>query len=120
MLGFRDDVAALMTAMDVIVHTSTSPEPFGRVVVEGMLARRPVVASATGGVVEIIEDGVTGLLVTPDQPEQLAQALGRLQASAALRETLGERAEAAARQRFSLEASRDSIQACVELALRGR
>lgn len=120
MLGFRDDVAALMTAMDVIVHTSTSPEPFGRVVVEGMLARRPVVASATGGVVEIIEDGVTGLLVMPGQPEQLAQVLRQLQASAVLRETLGDHAEASARQRFSIDASLDSIQACVELAVRRR
>jgi glycosyltransferase involved in cell wall biosynthesis len=118
MLGFRDDVAALMTAMDIVVHTSTAPEPFGRVIVEGMLASRPVVASATGGVVEIIEDGVTGLLVAPDQPEQLAQVLRRLQASPALRETLGKNACAAARQSFSIGAYLDGIRQCVEQAAR--
>jgi glycosyltransferase involved in cell wall biosynthesis len=77
-LGFRDDVAALMTLCDVVAHTSTAPEPFGRVIVEGMLASRPVVASRTGGALEILEDGHTGTLVRPGDPGSLAEALRTL------------------------------------------
>ena len=48
-LGFRRDVPAVMAACDVVVHASTAPEPFGRVIVEGMLAHRPVIATDAGG-----------------------------------------------------------------------
>jgi glycosyltransferase involved in cell wall biosynthesis len=79
MLGFRRDVPVLMKAMDVIVHASTTPEPFGRVVVEGMLAGRPVVASRAGGVMEILRDGETGFLTAPGDAAGLAALLaGRL------------------------------------------
>jgi len=53
-------------------------EPFGRVVVEGMLANRPVVASAAGGVLEILEDRVTGLLAPPGDARALARCIGAL------------------------------------------
>jgi len=75
MLGFRRDVPCLMKAMDVIVHASTTPEPFGRVVVEAMLAGRLVVASAAGGVKEILRDGETGYLVEPDSPISITNVL---------------------------------------------
>jgi glycosyltransferase involved in cell wall biosynthesis len=75
MLGFRRDIPALMKAMDVIVHASTTPEPFGRVVVEAMLAGRPVVASRAGGVMEILRDGETGFLVAPGDAQELAARL---------------------------------------------
>jgi glycosyltransferase involved in cell wall biosynthesis len=74
-LGFRRDIPALMQAMDVIVHSSIAPEPFGRVVVEAMLAGKPVVASAAGGVLEIIEHGKTGWLYEPGDARALATAL---------------------------------------------
>ncbi len=76
-LGFRDDVAALMRAVDVVVHTSTSAEPFGRVIVEGMLARRPVVAAAMGASAEILGDDYPWL-VRPGDPAALADAIKRL------------------------------------------
>jgi glycosyltransferase involved in cell wall biosynthesis len=77
-LGFRSDVPQLMQAVDVVVHTSVAPEPFGRVVVEGMLAERPLVATDAGGVVEILDSGRTGLVVPPDDPNALAAALRHL------------------------------------------
>jgi len=77
-LGFRRDVPQLMRALDCIVHVPTDPEPFGCVVVEGMLARRPVIATRAGGIPEIIEDGVTGILIAPGSPDELAEALGRV------------------------------------------
>jgi len=51
-----------MTACDLVAHTSTVPEPFGRVIVEAMLCERPVVAAGAGGVVELVEPGKTGWL----------------------------------------------------------
>jgi len=77
-LGFREDVPQLMRVVDCIVHVPTDPEPFGRVVVEGMLARRPVIATRAGGIPEIIENGVSGILIAPGSPDELAEALRRI------------------------------------------
>ncbi|WP_322041903.1 glycosyltransferase family 4 protein [Paraburkholderia sp. J67] len=102
-LGFRHDIAACMRAMDVIAHTSITPEPFGRVVVEGMLAQRPVVASRDGGVKEIVEHGKSGLLCTPGDAQALAATLAALHDDEALRERLARNGLAVARERFGKE-----------------
>ena len=73
-LGFRNDVPILMKTCDIVVHTSTEPEPFGRVIVEGQLAQKPVIASAAGGALELVEDGSNGYLFPPEN----SAALGRL------------------------------------------
>jgi glycosyltransferase involved in cell wall biosynthesis len=74
-LGFRTDVVPLMAACDLVAHTSTAPEPFGRVIVEAMLCRQLVVAAEAGGAVELIEPGVTGFLVPPGDAKQLAAVM---------------------------------------------
>ena len=102
-LGFRHDIAACMRAVDVVAHTSITPEPFGRVVVEGMLARRPVVASRDGGVTEIVEHGENGLLCTPGDAAELAATIASLRDDPALRERLGASGAQSARQRFGKE-----------------
>ena len=66
-----------MRTVDIVAHTSSAPEPFGRVVVEGMLARRPVIATGAGGVPEIVSAG-TGVLVPPGDAMALAAAFTRL------------------------------------------
>ena len=73
--GFCQDIPRVMAALDVVVHCSVEPEPFGRVLIEGMAAGRPVVAVAAGGVPEVLTDGVTGVLVPPGDPEAMAGAL---------------------------------------------
>jgi len=100
--GFRDAVADELARLDVLVHASVLPEPFGRVVVEGMAAGLPVVAPAAGGPLEIITDGVDGILYPPGDVAALAEALQRLASDGALRSRLGEAAERSA-ARYSPE-----------------
>jgi glycosyltransferase involved in cell wall biosynthesis len=76
-LGFRADVLRLLAAMDVLVHASTDPEPFGRVLIEGMAAGKVVIGTDAGAVPEIIEDGVTGMLVPVGDEGAMAQAIAR-------------------------------------------
>ena len=73
--GFRDDVPRLMAALDVVVLATSTREPFGLVVIEGMAAGKPVVATAAGGVLDIIEDGVNGSLVPCKDSKAMAQAI---------------------------------------------
>lgn len=86
--GFREDVWAELARLDILVHCSVTPEPFGQVVVEGMAAGVPVIAADAGGPAEVITDGVDGLLVSPDDPDVLAGAMRRLADSVELRSRL--------------------------------
>lgn len=76
--GFRSDVGTVLAASDVVVHASLEPEAFGRVIIEAMAAGRPVIGSRVGGVPELIEDGVNGLLVPPNDAAALAGGLQRV------------------------------------------
>jgi len=76
--GHRRDVPHLIAALDVVVHASSTPEPFGVVIIEGMAASKPVVATAAGGVLDIIEDGVNGLLVPCKDSKAMAGAIIKL------------------------------------------
>lgn len=86
--GFVDDVFGVLRTFDVLVHASTVPEPFGQVIVEGMAAGVPVVATRGGGPSEIVTDGENGLLYDAGDTEALASLLRRLQEDGALRERL--------------------------------
>jgi glycosyltransferase involved in cell wall biosynthesis len=74
-LGFREDVPRLLQSMDLLVHASTAPEPFGRVIIEGMAAGTAVIATEAGAVPEIVESGRSGLLVRPDDVGSMAQGV---------------------------------------------
>jgi glycosyltransferase involved in cell wall biosynthesis len=104
MLGARDDVPRLLSACDVVVHPSVLAEPFGRVLVEAMLASRPVIATRAGGVPEVVTDGETGVLVPPGDARILGEALEALRRDAIRSATLASRGAAHARERFSREA----------------
>jgi glycosyltransferase involved in cell wall biosynthesis len=97
------DIKAAFAALDVTVLPTTLPEPFGGVVVESMAMGKPVIATALGGSVEQVADGVTGLLVKPDDPAELASAMARLLTDAELRAQMGERAKERFLQRFEFE-----------------
>jgi glycosyltransferase involved in cell wall biosynthesis len=93
--GECNDMPAALCLADVVVHASTQPEAFGRVVIEAQAMGRPVVASDLGGPVETVRHGVTGWRVRPNDPLALAAAIGvALDLDAAERLALGQRARA--------------------------
>jgi glycosyltransferase involved in cell wall biosynthesis len=116
-LGFRADVVDVMRAADVVIHASVRPEPFGRVILEGMLLGKPVVATAAGGVLELIENERTGYLVPPGNAVALAECLRRVLGATAERARIGEAARVWARTRFSLARQVDEMSTIYDAAV---
>ncbi|MCB0343782.1 MAG: glycosyltransferase family 4 protein [Bdellovibrionales bacterium] len=106
--GFTSD-PSYMSAADICVHASTDPEPLGRVIVEAQLLGKPVVASAHGGPLELVEDGVTGCLTAPGNSVELAQKLEELISSPTLREKLGRQGRAYACDKYDIRGYADRI-----------
>ncbi|WP_422931945.1 glycosyltransferase family 4 protein [Singulisphaera sp. PoT] len=88
-VGHQTDPARVFRGLDVVVHASTRPEPFGRVIVEGMACGRAVIAVSDGGAAELFEDGVSALGCPPRDPAALAEAIDRLVVDPVLRRGLG-------------------------------
>ncbi len=99
--GFIDDVPAAMRALDIVVHASVAPEPFGLAIAEAMACGKPLVASIAGGAAEIISPGVDTLVHRPGNSAELADRLVQLARDPELRRTLGLAARASAERRFS-------------------
>src|SRR6476619_1051009 len=102
LLGFRPDVLSLQKIFDVFVMSSVT-EGLGTSLLDAMACAKPVVATAAGGIPEVVEDGLTGLLVPTRDPEAMAAAIVRLLNDAGLRRQMGEAALLSARERFSVE-----------------
>ncbi len=118
--GFRSDIPQVLAAADVVVHCSVKPEPFGRVIIEGMAAGRPVVASALGGAAEIIADGEDGLLTPAGDPDALAAALLRLLDAPGERDRLGQAARRTVARRYLVDAHVQAVLSFYERVLAGR
>jgi glycosyltransferase involved in cell wall biosynthesis len=101
-LGWRPDAAALMSAFDVLLVPSLW-EGFGFVILEGMQRGLPIVASAVGGVPEVVADGTTGLLTQPRDVAGIGRALAELLADDPHRQRLGRLARERAREHFSAQ-----------------
>ncbi len=115
--GFRADVPRIMVASDIIVHSASQPEPFGRVVVEAIAAGRPAVATAAGGVLDIVEDRVTGLLVPPRDASQMAQAIIHLLRHREQAQRMGQRAQRYVKEWFSVRRHTAAVQHVYERLL---
>jgi glycosyltransferase involved in cell wall biosynthesis len=89
-----------MRALDVVVHASTEPEPFGMVIAEAMGCGRAVVISGAGGAAELVAEGIDGLSHPPGDHDALARCLDRLIDDGDLRARLGAAARATAERRF--------------------
>lgn len=115
-LGFRTDIPRLMKCCDVIVHTSVSPEPFGRVLVEGMMAGRPVIGADAGGAREVVENGASGLMVMPGDSSALSNAIRHLLEHPEGRKRLSVAGQERARELFTVSAMADVLWCEISLA----
>ncbi len=100
--GFRNDVADCLAAMDLAVHASIEPEPFGLGLIEAMAAGTAIVAARAGATPEIVTDGIDGVLVQPGDHEALAVALLALHDHPDRRHALAAAGEATVRERFDV------------------
>jgi glycosyltransferase involved in cell wall biosynthesis len=98
--GFLPQPETALRGLDVVVHASTNPEPFGLAIVEAMACGVPVVVSAAGGAAELFSDGEDALGFKPGDVDGLARQLSRLVEDAALRRRLGEAGRVTATRRF--------------------
>lgn len=99
--GFVPEPASAMRALDIVVHASAQPEPFGLVIVEAMACGRAVIASESGGAAELIDVGVNALGHTPGDAAQLADCIAQLATDPALRARLGAAGRVTAEHRFN-------------------
>jgi glycosyltransferase involved in cell wall biosynthesis len=98
--GFISQPAAAMRALDVVVHASTRPEPFGLVIAEGMACGRAVIVSNGGGAAELITVGANALGHPPGDADILARHIQRLATDSHLRRRLGQAGRSTAAHRF--------------------
>ena len=108
-LGWQEDLEPLYHSFDLSVLPSRN-EGMGRAAVEAMACGRPVVATAVGGVPSVVKDGVTGLLVPPEDPKALARAILQLLEDETARRRMGEAGPQWVRERFSCQAMLDGIE----------
>ena len=119
-VGQVEDMPAALMLSDVVVHASTQPEAFGRVVIEALAMGRPVVASNLGGPAETIKHHDTGWLTTPGDVDSLAAALEQaLSLDTETRMALGERARASVLSGYTLQSMRDATLDVYEAVLTG-
>jgi glycosyltransferase involved in cell wall biosynthesis len=109
-----DDLAALLSELDVVVHASVLPDSLPTTVIEAMALGKPVVATALGGVPELIRDGETGFLIPPDDAGRMADAVEEVLAAPERRATVGEAAYVEATARFDVGVFVDSFAGHIE------
>ena len=115
--GERADLAEALRDLDLLLVPSRDPEPLGRTAIEAMACGLPVVASATGGLREVVEEGATGFLVPPRNPGALASAALRILGDRDLARRMGSRARAVAEARFWSTAHARAVEGIYEEVL---
>jgi glycosyltransferase involved in cell wall biosynthesis len=117
--GRREDVADVLQIMDVVLLTSRKVEGCSNSLLEAMALGKPVIATAVGGTVELIEHEQNGLLVAPGKADELAEAVCRVYSDAGLRDRLGRNARETVSQQFSQTAMVRAYEAtCIDLLAR--
>jgi len=102
-LGNRKDIPKVLSKVDVLVMASTVPESFGRVILEAQAAGVPVVATHVGGVIDIIDEGKTGLMVMPKDSDAMAASVLRILNNESLAKQLTEAAKVKLQENFTLD-----------------
>ncbi len=116
-VGFQESVSRYLAAMDVYVHPALM-EGFGIALLEAMAMCKPVVATATGGVPEIVRDGETGILVPPGDADALARAVVNLLADSPRRVAFGQAGRDRLASRFTVDAMLSQLTAVYETLIR--
>ena len=119
-LGFREDVPSLIAGLDILVHASTTAEPFGQVIVEGMAAGKPVVATDGGGPREIVLPGKTGLLVPMGDEKAMADAVNYLLDHPEIAQEMGRCGRERAQEHFSIQRTARLVEAVYQKLLAQR
>jgi glycosyltransferase involved in cell wall biosynthesis len=119
-MGFRSDVRQLIGELDLVVHASTTGEPLGQVILQGMAAGKPVIATNGGGVPEIMLDGVTGILVSMGDAEEMAAAMRKILASSDLGRGMGESGRRHVEAGYTIQSTTQKIEAIYLRLLRER
>jgi len=102
-LGTQRDIPAILAHLDLLVVPTTTQEAFGRVIIEAQAAGVPVIATRVGGIVDIIEEGKTGLLVAPQDSTAIAEATIKIFKDSALARRLSESALEKVKEKYNLE-----------------
>jgi glycosyltransferase involved in cell wall biosynthesis len=109
--GFCSDIPQIISTLSLVVHASTTPEPFGQVIIEGMAAGKPVVATNGGGVPEIVEDGSTGILVPMGDSAAMAAAICNILENPRHAAEMGVRARQRVENHFTVAATSRRVEA---------
>jgi glycosyltransferase involved in cell wall biosynthesis len=119
-LGFRNNVLDVIEDLDIVVHASTTAEPFGQVVIEGMASQKPVVATKGGGVLEIIEDHQSGLLVPMNDAVAMAAAIIELLNNPEKARQIGLNAQKRVQEHFLIEQTARKVENVYERVFQRR
>ncbi len=119
--GFRRDIPEVMNSLDVLVHASVGPEPFGRVLMEAMACGRAVIATSGGGVPEVLgPDGATGVIIPPSDAQAMEAAMLALVGDPARRVRMGCAGRQRAEAIFAVEDHARAVEAVYAEVMRGR
>lgn len=108
---FQESMPGVYVGLDVVVHASIRPEPFGLTIVEGMACGKGVISTALGGAAEIFEDGVEGIALSSCDVHPLAAALEKVISDSKLRADLGKNARQGVVERFAQRQLPDRLRA---------
>lgn len=110
LIGHRDDVPAILAALDIFVLPSYANEGVPQAIMQAMAMSLPVVSTTIGAISDAVTDGVTGYLLPPKQPEELARAINELKDSPSKREAMAKEGRKTAERKFSLDGMLDAME----------
>lgn len=115
-ISFQSNLQKVLSSIDCLIHASTQPEPFGRVIIEAMACQTPVIGANAGAVPEIISDGVNGLLATPNSVESYLSQMKTLVDDDTLRRKMTKEALDTVKNKFDVSRVFEDFDRIIEQA----